>query len=94
MVSGSRNSPPIHDRITLETNRCLQITQVPERLTRENHIVPKGTKQRNCSEQLQTDNLPTDDVENINYLLTNCGLFPEEQKGVTKVPGVEQNYLT
>ena len=33
---------------------------------RKDHIDPKGPKQRNFSEQLQTHNLPTDDVENIN----------------------------
>ena len=32
---------------------------------RKDHIDPKGPKQRNRSKQLQTDNLPTDDVENI-----------------------------
>ena len=54
---------------------------------RKNHIDPKGPKQRNRSKQLQTHNLPTDDVENINS--TNkgkiCrGLFPDEQKGCCK----------
>ena len=33
---------------------------------RKNHIDPKGPKQRNRPKQLQTHNLPTDDVENIN----------------------------
>ena len=45
----------------------------------------------NCPKQLQTDNLPTDDVENINSinkgidLLTSHGLFHKEQKGCRKV---------
>ena len=33
---------------------------------RKCHIDPKGPKQRHCSKQLQTYNLPTDDIENIN----------------------------
>ena len=33
---------------------------------RKDHIDPKGPKQRNCPKQLQTHNLPTNDVENIN----------------------------
>ena len=32
---------------------------------RKEHIDPEGPKQRNRSKQLQTHNLPTDDVENI-----------------------------
>ena len=59
---------------------------------RKGHIDPKGPKKRNRPKQLQTHNLPTDDVENINaqireeiyYSLTSCGLFPEEQKGCRK----------
>ena len=55
-------------------------------------INTKGPKQRNCSKQLQTHNLPTNDVENTNstnrkkiyYSLTSCGLFPDEQKGCCK----------
>ena len=37
----------------------------------KDHIDPKGPKQRNCFKRLQTHNLPTDDVENINS--TNMG---------------------
>ena len=33
---------------------------------RKDHIDTKGLKQRNLPKQLQTHNLPTDDVENIN----------------------------
>ena len=33
---------------------------------KKHHVDPKGRKQRNRSKQLQTHNLPTDDVENIN----------------------------
>ena len=38
---------------------------------RKEHIDPKEPKQRNCSKQLQTDHLRTNDVENINS--TNKG---------------------
>ena len=38
---------------------------------RKDYINPKGPKQRNCSKQLQTHNLPTNDVENTNS--TNKG---------------------
>ena len=59
---------------------------------RKDHIDPKASKQRNYSKQLQTHNLPTDDVENINstnwgrdlLLTTSRGLFTEEQKGWCK----------
>ena len=35
---------------------------------RKDHIDPKGAKQRNHHKQLQTHNLPTEDVENINSI--------------------------
>ena len=38
---------------------------------RKDHIDPKGPKQRNRPKQLQTHNLPTNDVENTNS--TNKG---------------------
>ena len=38
---------------------------------KKDHIDPKGHKQRNIPKQLQTHNLPTKDVENINS--TNKG---------------------
>ena len=59
---------------------------------RKDYINPKGPKQRNYSKQLQTHNLPTNDVEIFNS--TNKGkdqllakkprLFPNEQKGCRK----------
>ena len=59
---------------------------------RNDHIRPKRPKQSNRPKQLQTHNLPTNDVENINgtnkgkiyYLLTSRGLFPDEQKRCSK----------
>ena len=51
-------------------------------IIKERSIDPKGPKQRNCPKQLQTHNLATDDVENINstnkgrdLLLTNKPQF-------------------
>ena len=38
---------------------------------RKDHIDTKGPKQRNRPKQLQTNNMPTNDVENINS--TNKG---------------------
>ena len=62
----------IHDRLALEMNRCLQGVHVPEWMTKgKDHIDPKGPKQRNCPKRLQTHNLLTEDVENINS--TNKG---------------------
>ena len=51
---------------------------------RKDRIDPKGPKQRNCPKQLQTCNLPTVDVENINnsnkvrdlLLAKNPGIVP------------------
>ena len=52
---------------------------------RKDQIDPKGPKRRNRPKQLQTHNLPTDGVENINS--TNKGrdlVLAEEQKGCCK----------
>ena len=54
---------------------------------RRDHIDPKAPLQGNCPKQLQTYNLPTDDVEireEIYYSLTSSRLFREEQKGCCK----------
>ena len=57
---------------------------------RKGHIGPKRPKQRNRPKQLQTHNLPSNDVENTNStnkgrdLLLANRLFPEEQKGWRK----------
>ena len=75
----------IHDRLAIEMNRYqngLPRTRMEDQ--RKDHIDPKGLTQGNCLIQLQTHNLPPDDVENINStnngrdLLTNRRLFPEE----------------
>ena len=84
----------LHSRQTSTRNE-----QMPTRHTstwlddqRKDYINPKGPQQRNCSKQLQTDNLPTNDVENTNstdkgkmyYSLTSYRLFLDEQKGWCK----------
>ena len=71
MVSGSRNSPPFSTD-ALEMTKCLQEAQLPDMDgQRRDHIDSKELKQRKRPKQLQIDNLPTDDVENINC--TNKG---------------------
>ena len=67
-----KKSTPIHGRLSTRNE------QMPTRRAstlmddqRKDYINPKGSKQRNCSKQLQTNNLPTNDVENINN--TNKG---------------------
>ena len=58
---------PIHCRLALEMNRCLQGAQVPDWMTKvKTTLIQKDP--RNCSKQLQTDHLPTNDMENINSI--------------------------
>ena len=69
---------------------------------RKDYIYPKGPKQRGRSKQLQTNNLPTDDVEvltaqireGIYNLLTSRGSFLEKEKGCGKDPEAQQSYFT
>ena len=63
----------LHSRQTSTRNK-----QMPTRCAstwmddqKKDYINPKGPKQRDCSKQLQTHNLPTNDVENTNS--TNKG---------------------
>ena len=51
----------IYDRLVTEMNRCLQ-----EEMTKEEITQIQKDKKRNRSKQLQTHNVPTDDVENTN----------------------------
>ena len=75
---------------------------------KKDHIDPKGPKQRNRPKQLQTNKLPTDDVQNINraireeiyYSRTSRGLFPEEEKrchkgsrGTAELLYIDENIL-
>ena len=67
---------------------------------RKDHIDPKGPKERNCPKQLQTHNLPTDHVENINSInkgrdllqAVDCSL--RNRKDATKDPKAQQSYFT
>ena len=62
----------IHGRLAQEMNRCLQDTQVPEWMTKGKTIlIQKDRSKRTAPKQLQTHNLPTNDVENTNS--TNKG---------------------
>ena len=81
---------PLHSRQTSSRKE-----QMPKRDTstwmddqRKEYNNPKGPKQKNCCKQLQTDNLPTNHVENtksqkkkkrekICYSWTSCWLFPD-----------------
>ena len=67
----------LHSRRT-----CTRNEQMPTRNTRTRmddqrkyHIDPEGPTQRNRPKQLQTHNLPTDDVENINSKNTGRDLL-------------------
>ena len=80
-------------------NRCLQGAEIPDWMTKRK--TTKGPKQRNCSKQLQNDNLPTNDVENTNS--TNKGkkftirkqtadCSQTNRKDAAKDPETQQNY--
>ena len=84
----------IHSRLPSTRNE-----QMPTKCTstgldnqKKDYINPKGPKQRNCSKQLQTANLPTNYVENTNstnkgkdlLLATSHRLFPDEKKECRK----------
>ena len=62
----------IHDRLALEMNKCLQTAHVPEWMTKgKTTLIQKDPNKGTTPKQLQTHNLPTNDVENINS--TNKG---------------------
>ena len=58
---------------------------------RKDRIHPKRSRQRNCPKQLQTHNLPTDDVENINS--TNKGRYLQLVKKPQIVPWGKERML-
>ena len=58
---------------------------------RKDNIDTKWHEQRNCSKQLQTHNLPTDDEENINRINKGRYLLPANKlqvvpRGTERVP--------
>ena len=69
---------------------------------RKDHIDPKGPKQKNRSKQLQTHNLPTNDLENISC--TNKGrdlilakkprIVPWGTEDCCKDPEAQPSYFT
>ena len=63
----------LHSRQTSTRNELMPTRRISTWLDdqRKNYINPKGPKQKNCPKQLQTDNMHTNDVENINS--TNKG---------------------
>ena len=62
----------IHDRLALEMNKCLQTAHVPEWMTKgRTTLIQMGPNKGTSPKQLQTQNLPTNDMENINS--TNKG---------------------
>ena len=67
MDSGFKKFPSIHDRLAIEMKRYLQEKDIPEWTTkRKTTLIQKDPTKRNRSKQLQTHNVPTDDVENTN----------------------------
>ena len=69
----------IHDRLALEVIKCLQTAHVPEWM---DHIDTKGPKQMNRPKQLQTHNLPTNDVVNINSTNKGRDLLLSNKPGI------------
>ena len=66
----------IHDKLSLEMNKCLQTAHVPEWMTkRKTRLTKKGAKQRKRPKQLQTYNMSTNDVENIYSTNKEIGLL-------------------
>ena len=83
----------IHDRLTLEMNRCLQDVQVPDWMTKgkttliqkdpSKGIAPNKYRHITCLPMM--GKISTAQIgEEIYYSLTSRGLFPDEQKGYCK----------
>ena len=93
----------IHDRLALAMNKCLQRAPVPEWMTKERTIMSqkdpnKGTATNNyrlitCLPMMWKI-LSAQKREDIYYLLTSHGLFPDELRGCCKVPEAQQSYFT
>ena len=84
---------PIHDRLVLERNICLQRAYVPKRITKRRTTLiqkdpSKGTAPNNYRPitclPMRWIILTAQIKEEIYYSLTNRGLFPEESKGCCK----------
>ena len=86
-------STSIHDTLATEMNKCLQKAHVPEWMTKgRTALIQKfpnnGNAQNNCRRitclPMMWKILTAQIKEEIFYLLTSCGLFPDEQKGCCK----------
>ena len=82
MASGSRNSP--HSRQTSARNEQIPTRRASTWLNdqRKDYINPKGSKQRNYFKQLQTDNGPTNGVENTNSTNQGKDLLLAKKPGI------------
>ena len=64
-----KNFASIHDRLALEMNKCLQTAHVPEWIAKEKTtLIQKDPNKGTAPKKLQTHNLPTNHVENINSI--------------------------
>ena len=65
---------------------------------KKDHLDPKGPKQRNRPKKLQTHNLPTDNVENINRINKRRDLLFVNKlwsrKDAAKDPEAQKSYFT
>ena len=84
---------PIHDRLALEMNRCLQDAQVPDSMTKGKiTLIQKNPSKETAPNNYRTITclpmmwkiLTAQIKEEIYYSLTSRGLFPDEQKGCRK----------
>ena len=88
-----RNSHPIHDKFVTGMNKCIQKTEIPERMTkRKTTLIQKDPLKGNASInyrpircQLMIWKILTAQVrEKIYISLISREIFPEEQKGCRK----------
>ena len=90
----------IHDSLALEMNKCLLWAHVPEWMTKGRPHWYKRTQKRNRPKHLQTHNLPTNDLENINsadkgrYLLQAAVCSLTNRKDAAKDLEAHQSYFT
>ena len=68
-------------------NRCLQETDIPKWMTKVKTILIQKDPQKGTSQQLQTHNMPTNDVGNTNSTKTLT-----VSRGKEKLPQVDQRY--
>ena len=83
----------VHDRLALDMNKCLQTAHVPEWMTKgKTTLIQKDPNKRTTPNnyrpitclQMMWKILTAQIREVIYYSITNCNLFPDEQKGFCK----------